>query len=603
MNNIALPSFPSLRQQRLLTRVIVVAMVLLLLFNLIALGSLQRAEALDPLTIGGLIVFGKLALDKIDSIAQNAINNAGQQVRDSLEELRAQIANVIDELQKAYQDNLSITIDSLDSFTTGKLIQFQNMVEAVNQKLQEDINLIQQATKDVINTAATQVRQLGAEIQQRLQNVVVVTAEAAVFVIDRTLFNVVLVISLILLGLGLLIFIWLIFSRKLPDGIMRPVVLLMMVAFLVVFGMLALVPRVRAQVMSAAGLGLEKELKRVTEPVPEVVGVEPRLITLGVTPSIRMIGINLRPDGKTVTATIGGISVPVVAADREAVLTVGGLSLNVGNQEAILLYDGVEAARTRQLVEVKQQVTPPPPPDLVITSFTISPSSPTAKAVTTATIVIRNQGGSAAGSFTVRWRPITSPATDVRITINGLAVGASQTLNFTHSYVTSGTVSSIATVDEFNTVNESNEGNNERTISGIVVKPEPPKTYTITVRFTSIKVISDADPFGSNEMWLDFNVGGRIGRHPNSGTFDANDGDTFSLNEVFTFTVQETDRVTITVIGTDEDNPPIDNHDDMGTVSLSFTKGDNFGSGSYSRRSTCPDGCYQINFTISVVQN
>jgi hypothetical protein len=421
-----------------------------------------------------------------------------------------------------------------------------------------------------------------------------------VYVVDRALFNVVLIISLVLLGLGLLLFVWLVFSKRLPEGIMRLIALLLMVAFIVVFGALALVPRVRAQVMSAAGLGLEKEFKRVTEPVPEVVGVTPGVITLGETASIRLIGVSLRPEGKTVTAKIGGVNVPVsAAADREAVLNTSGLAIAEGAHEAILLYNGTEAPKTRALVEVKRKVTPLPPPDLIISSFTLSPSSPTVGANTTATVVIRNQGGSTANAFFVRWKPFAAH-TGFPQAVGSLAAGATQTLNFTFAYTNSGTIDTVVTVDSTGAVSEGNEGNNNRTINGVVVNPAPPKLVRVTVRFTSVKVLSDADPFGSNEMWLDFNVGGSVGRFPSTGTRDANDGDTLTINKDIAVTIQETQSLSVFVVGTDEDNPPIDNHDPMGTVSRTYFPGDNWGSGGHNERSTCPDGCYIISYTITV---
>jgi hypothetical protein len=583
---------------RICTLVLILALLVTQLSGLTA----TRTQALDPLTIGGLILFGQVTLDKIDSITQNALNTAGQQVRQSVSELRAQIQTMIKELEQAYQENLNITINTLDAITATKLAEMQTLIEKVNQKLQEDINLIQQATKDVINTGATQARQLMAELQQRLTNVVVVTTEAVVFVVDRALFNVVLIVSLIMLGIGLLLFVWLTFSGRLPQGIMRPIALTLMIAYVVVFGSLALVPRVRAQVMSAAGLGLEKQFERVTTPVPEVVGVEPRLITLGETASIRMIGVGLRPEGKTVTAKIGTVNVPVsAAAEREAVLNTSALNIAEGSHEAILLFDGTEAPKTRALVEVKRKATPIPPPDLTISNFTISPSSPTVGANATATVSVRNQGGSAAGAFFVRWKPF---ATHPGITkqISGVAVGGTASVTFDFAYTNAATVDSVADADSTGAIAESNEGNNGRTLNGVVVKAAPPKLVQITVRFTSIKIDDDADPFGSGEMFLNFNVGGIAGRFPSTGTRDVNNGDTVTINKDISVTIPDTQSLSVFVTGTDEDNPPIDNHDPLGDVSRTYFPGNNWSAGGHSERSTCPDGCYTISYTITVVR-
>ena len=61
-------------------------------------------------------------------------------------------------MSQTYQDNLNITINSLDAATRNKLLELQGLIDQVNQTLQQDIALVSQAAKDVIRQASLEVR-------------------------------------------------------------------------------------------------------------------------------------------------------------------------------------------------------------------------------------------------------------------------------------------------------------------------------------------------------------------------------------------------------------------------------------------------------------
>jgi len=576
-------------------------LIIVILVTQFGARAVAPTKAFDPLTIGGLIALGQLTLDKLDQVAQNAINTAGEQVRQSIDQLRASLKDLIKTLEQTYQDNLNITIDSLDNVTRNKLLEMQTFIEQVNQKLQEDIELIGQETRNVINTAALQVRRLTAELEERLKNLVVVGSEAVVYVVDKTIFNVVFVVALILLGFGLLLFIWLLFSRRLPEGALRPVLFVLMAAYVVLFGALALVPSVRAMAMDATGLGIEKRLEKASAQKPEIVGVDPRMVTIGQTAKVTAYGVGLRPEGKTVTAKIGNQPVPVDAAtNQEVALNLSALTVPNGSHELVLLFDGTEGPRA--VVDVTRPATPVPPPDLTITGFTLSPASPVHRGNVQAAISVRNQGAGPAGSFVIMWKPYAAHP-GISQSFSGLNAGASQTFTFNFAnYPGPNTYDSVAIVDPLSAISESNEGNNSLT-RRITVQPEPPRQVRVTVTFTQITIHSDADPFASGELWLDFNVGGQTRRWPRSGTKGVEDGKTYTINETFNLTLTEGQRLTIYVNGTDEDSPgfpTFDDNDPMGEVRREYFSADDWGRGNYSIRSTCPDGCYTISYTISV---
>ncbi len=122
----------------------------------------------------------------------------------------------------------------------------------------------------------------------------------------------------------------------------------------------------------------------------------------------------------------------------------------------------------------------------------------------------------------------------------------------------------------------------------------------LTVTFARINVVDDADPLGSGEVWLDFNVNGLVGRWPDTGTANVSSGGTYTLNKHFDLTLNEGDALSIRVNGTDEDTPPFDPNDALGTVTNTFVRSAQWGRGSHQTRSTCPDGCYVISYTVDI---
>jgi subtilase family serine protease len=95
----------------------------------------------------------------------------------------------------------------------------------------------------------------------------------------------------------------------------------------------------------------------------------------------------------------------------------------------------------------------------------------------TVSITIKNLGNTAAGSFVVSWDPNTfyiivpSNATLTQ-QVNGLGAGQSMVVTFTYTYPNFGFYRTLAQVDAFNTVVETNEANNFM-ILNVTASPEP----------------------------------------------------------------------------------------------------------------------------------
>ncbi len=124
----------------------------------------------------------------------------------------------------------------------------------------------------------------------------------------------------------------------------------------------------------------------------------------------------------------------------------------------------------------------------------------------------------------------------------------------------------------------------------------------ITVTFTQAYIHDDGDDWtrGMGEVWFNFNVNGQTARWPASGTRDLDGGHAYAINVPVTVVIPETGTLSIFVKGTEDDSP--DANDDMGTVSQQFFDTANWGQGAHNNRSTCPDGCYTIYYTIDVIE-
>jgi hypothetical protein len=124
----------------------------------------------------------------------------------------------------------------------------------------------------------------------------------------------------------------------------------------------------------------------------------------------------------------------------------------------------------------------------------------------------------------------------------------------------------------------------------------------ITVTFTKVTVHDDADGFalGAGDIWFDFRVNGQVGRWPSSGTRDIDSGDTVTIDLRLEITVAQSETLSLFMKGTDDDDTSA--NDSLGTVSQEYSSANNWGQGAHNVRSTCPDGCYTIYYTISVVE-
>ncbi len=113
-----------------------------------------------------------------------------------------------------------------------------------------------------------------------------------------------------------------------------------------------------------------------------------------------------------------------------------------------------------------ETATTPSQPDLSA-SLILNPASPAASTPVDITIQVSNTGTANAGAFTVEWWADSGDASPANTwAVSSVAAGSSVTLNYTYAgYPASGNYNAQAVADSTGAIAESNEGNNNSTVT------------------------------------------------------------------------------------------------------------------------------------------
>ncbi|MCB9461937.1 MAG: hypothetical protein H6670_19965 [Anaerolineaceae bacterium] len=272
-------------------------------------------------TIGDFLSLGANTVREI----QEAITLASSEVANTLNTIDGTVRDLMDELEEKYQDNLNITIDSLDAATRNKLLEVESLMLSVNDILKDDVRFISNEAKNLLADAALQIRQLSDDIKSDLQDVIIVAGETGAFLIDKATENIITIASVVLLALGAIIFVWLLFrSSRGLTGFAAILAYVLVIAYIGFFGALLLVPQFRTFVISSTGIGLKERLEVVTEQ-PDIFTIRPTEIIVGETEEIDIWGSSLLPNGEQPTVTIGNRSFPFTATDDRIVVDVSSI--------------------------------------------------------------------------------------------------------------------------------------------------------------------------------------------------------------------------------------------------------------------------------------
>lgn len=208
-------------------------------------------------------------------------------------------------------------------------------------------------------------------------------------------------------------------------------------------------------------------------------------VALGANHSISGVTVKLNPDSSwgTRTQTIqvlgrdqasSSYTSLVSAASYQFVQGVNTVTIPVSatTADVQLRFTGNTGAPSGQVAELEVCGTPAPNPDLVVSSVTWSPSSPSEASAVTLSAVVQNIGSAAAGATTVNFS--LAGAVVGSATVGALAAGASTTVSYNAGTRPMGSYAVSAVVDPTNTIVEQNNGNNSLTVASPLVVTQAP---------------------------------------------------------------------------------------------------------------------------------
>ncbi|MFJ2083095.1 CARDB domain-containing protein [Micromonospora chokoriensis] len=208
-------------------------------------------------------------------------------------------------------------------------------------------------------------------------------------------------------------------------------------------------------------------------------------VALGANHSISGVTVKLNPDSAwgTRTQTIQVLGRDQAASSYTSLVSAAAYQFVQGTNvvtipvsattaDVQLRFTGNTGAPSGQVAELEVCGTPAPNPDLVVSSVTWSPSSPSEASAVTLSAVVQNIGSAAAGATTVNFS--LAGAVVGSATVGALAAGASTTVSFNAGTRPMGSYAVSAVVDPTNTIVEQNNGNNSFTAASPLVVTQAP---------------------------------------------------------------------------------------------------------------------------------
>ncbi|MDG4779717.1 CARDB domain-containing protein [Micromonospora sp. WMMD961] len=208
-------------------------------------------------------------------------------------------------------------------------------------------------------------------------------------------------------------------------------------------------------------------------------------VALGANHSISGVTVKLNPDSAwgTRTQTIQVLGRDQASSSYTSLVSAAAYQFVQGTNvvtipvsattaDVQLRFTGNTGAPSGQVAELEVCGTPAPNPDLVVSSLSWSPSSPSEVSQVTLSAVVQNIGSAAAAATTVNFS--LAGAVVGSATVGALAAGASTTVSFNAGTRPMGSYAVSAVVDPTNTIVEQNNGNNSLTAPSPLVVAQAP---------------------------------------------------------------------------------------------------------------------------------
>lgn len=427
------------------------------------------------------------AVDKVLDPAEDLIDHTQDALKETLEDLQGTVDGILQTVSETYQDNLMVTLDSLGSTGNNLMIGLVDSFGEIMNILQNNLEGASEVVEGMVQNITLDIKQTGAALEKNLRNVLIVAGETGSFLVDKTIYNFITLASWIILGIGLLVIFVSLSKRGIPEGAAGIIMMIIGLFFIGGFAALAFVPKFRTNIMKYTGLGLKQRLE-TAELEARIFQLMPNVLVIGETLEVNAYGSGFIREGEGPNkAFIRNEQVPITAfSDTQVSVRTQNLNLPSGSVNLVLQYrDGFEI---RQVIGVERPV-PPKYADLYVEYIRLNPSRPEAKRTVIATIKIKNRGLGDAGATIAKWKPLdTHPGIDFNVP--SLKAGRSTEIQQEYTYTKAGNFTSTVKVDSRSREEESNEGNNIRTINVRVDAYEPTlvhnKTYTVRNNFNDL---------------------------------------------------------------------------------------------------------------------
>lgn len=290
------------------------------------------------------------------------VDNIGEETRETLAEAAKEIRILIELLSDTYQDNLDFTIDKLDQFTRNKIFEIEGLMISLNSELQDTIKLASGELNLTIQNLGTEVRTTIDAVEESVKDVVAFTIAGVIYMIDRTTLNIIVVVSLVLLGIGLIVFASLLFKASKEQSNLRLIGIGLMIVHILFFGALVLSADFRARIIVTTQLGLRQSIEQDATR-PEIHLLEPNPLDLQKHDTLEVWGSYLLRGGEVPEVTIKGQVIDeadVVAENTRLIIDTTNLSFENNLTTNLDLNYSDSSLNQTSIIVINERIAPPP---------------------------------------------------------------------------------------------------------------------------------------------------------------------------------------------------------------------------------------------------
>lgn len=246
----------------------------------------------------------KASIEKISDAVVDLSEKAGnliESINDVVYLVDSKVENneITNELGKVLDDQLSMAIESIeDLLEQGGGYLLGEINGTIDNAFTNIAILVDQIKSGIIDESIPAlIDQIGSQLTLQVNTIVMAAEEMLMYTfgnmhvfLDKTVNSLVIMLSAILFGIGMIIFIILLFRKYFNFKGSRLVGLILMIVYMAFFLVVILFPRVRANIIIGFDYGKEMALKELP---PKVTGVLPETFVFGKNQRLYIYGRHL----------------------------------------------------------------------------------------------------------------------------------------------------------------------------------------------------------------------------------------------------------------------------------------------------------------------